>query len=112
MEYIYVERKLQVLVTPSAGRRRVPPPQVVVTSLLAHLDRFEPSSFVFRAPEGGPVRLASWRSRFFLPASKAAGGNPFRVHDYADIRVMPIFRKSCCSQPCEGSIPALTWTFE
>jgi hypothetical protein len=38
-------------------------------------------SVVFTAPEGGAVRLSSWRSRFFLPATKAAGVRPFRVHD-------------------------------
>jgi len=36
---------------------------------------------VFTAPDGGPVRLASWRSRFFKRAVEAADVAPLRVHD-------------------------------
>ncbi len=64
-----------------AGRRRVPLPFVVVDALQNHLDRYGPDDLVFTAPGGGPVRLASWRRRFFIPATKAAGVAPLRVHD-------------------------------
>jgi len=41
---------------------------------------WEPT-LVFRAPEGGPVRLASWRRRFWAPAIARAGLAPLRPHD-------------------------------
>jgi len=64
-----------------AGRRRVPLPAFVVEELKRHIDEFGTGEFVFMAPEGGTVRLASWRRRFFIPATKAAGVDPLRIHD-------------------------------
>jgi integrase len=66
-----------------AGRRSVPLPRVVIDALTEHLRAFPagPSDFVFRAPEGGTVRLASWRRRYWNPAVKAAGLAPLRPHD-------------------------------
>jgi integrase len=64
-----------------AGRRRVPLPRVVIEALKVHLEAAQDSEFLFSAPDGGPVRLASWRSRYFLPATRKAGVEPLRVHD-------------------------------
>jgi integrase len=65
-----------------AGRRTVPLPRVAVTALDQHFREFgSPDGLVFTAPAGGPVRLASWRRRFWLPATKAAGVAPLRPHD-------------------------------
>jgi integrase len=66
-----------------AGRRVVRLPRVVVEALDEHLRAFPagPADLVFRAPEGGPVRLASWRRRFWAPAVTKAGLAPLRVHD-------------------------------
>jgi len=58
-----------------AGRRVVPLPRVATDALTEHL-RMRPASpedLVFRAPEGGPVRLASWRRRVWAPACVSAG---------------------------------------
>jgi len=66
-----------------AGRRIVPVPRVVVDALADHL-RMHPASpedLVFRAPEGGPVRLAAWRRRVWAPAVEKAGLAPLRPHD-------------------------------
>ena len=53
-----------------------------VSALDQHLREFgSPDGLVFTAPAGGPVRLASWRRRFWLPATKAAGVAPLRPHD-------------------------------
>jgi integrase len=66
-----------------AGRRSVPLPKVVVEALSEHLKAYpaSPGDLVFRAPEGGPVRLASWRRRFWAPAVARAGVAPLRPHD-------------------------------
>lgn len=36
---------------------------------------------VFAAPEGGFVRFASWRRRYWYPAVREAGLEPLRFHD-------------------------------
>jgi Phage integrase family len=64
-----------------AGRRSVPLPVVVCDALSEHLRQWPSDDLVFTAPDGGPVRLASWRSRFFKRAVDAAGVAPLRVHD-------------------------------
>jgi integrase len=66
-----------------AGRRSVPLPRVALAALEDHLRAAatEPGDLVFRAPEGGPVRLASWRRRFWAPAIAKAGLAPLRPHD-------------------------------
>ena len=66
-----------------AGRRAVPLPRVVVDTMNEHLKRYPaaPDDLVFRAPEGGPVRLASWRRRYWAPAVQAAELSPLRPHD-------------------------------
>jgi len=64
-----------------AGRRTVPVPAVVCDALREHLLTWPSDDLVFTAPDGGPVRLASWRSRFFKPAVEAADVAPLRVHD-------------------------------
>jgi integrase len=80
-----------------AGRRSVPLPAVVCDALTEHLRQWPSDDLVFTAPDGGPVRLASWRSRFFKRAVDAAGVAPLRVHDYADVRVMPMSASTSCS---------------
>ncbi|MGH9038757.1 MAG: tyrosine-type recombinase/integrase [Acidimicrobiia bacterium] len=76
----------------SASRRSVALPGVVVAALEEHLASFaEPGTegLVFPAPEGGYLRLENFRKRVWTPAVTAAGVAPLRVHDYADLRVMP-----------------------
>ena len=66
-----------------AGRRVVPLPRFVVEELGAHLGSTPAGSndLVFTAPEGGPLRLATWRSRFWAPAVARAGLEHLRPHD-------------------------------
>jgi integrase len=64
-----------------AGRRSVPLPALVCDALNEHLRQWPSDDLVFTAPDGGPVRLASWRSRFFKRAVGAGGVAPLRVHD-------------------------------
>jgi hypothetical protein len=66
-----------------AGRRMVPLPRIAIEALRDHLATHpgEPSDLVFAAPLGGPVRLASWRSRFWLPAVKRSKVGHLRLHD-------------------------------
>lgn len=66
-----------------AGRRSVPIPAFVAESLNQHLVEHGVRSedHVFSAPRGGPVRLAQWRRRFWLPALQEAELTPLRVHD-------------------------------
>jgi integrase len=66
-----------------AGRRSVPLPRVVVDALERHLaaQPGSPDDYLFRAPMGGPVRVAAWRYRVWTPAVKRAGLAPLRAHD-------------------------------
>ena len=66
-----------------ASRRSVPLPRVALDALDDHLRRLPGgmNDLVFRAPGGGPVRLASWRRRFWKPAVESAAVAPLRPHD-------------------------------
>jgi integrase len=66
-----------------AGKRSVPLPKVAVAALDKHLRSrpLGPEDLLFCASEGGPVRLAGWRRRVWLPAVSAAGLAPLRPHD-------------------------------
>jgi integrase len=65
-----------------AGRRTVGLPPFAVRELQAHLDATErPTSHVFMAPGAGPLRVTSFRARFWVPATKAAGLQGLRIHD-------------------------------
>ena len=56
-------------------------PASVADELSRHMDGTAESDFVFPGPEGGPLRPASWRQRFWHPAVRAAGLLPLRPHD-------------------------------
>jgi len=67
-----------------ASRRTVRLPRQVAEELGQHMgpnSALGPDGLVFTAPEGGPLRLATWRRRFWAPAAEAAGLEPLRVHD-------------------------------
>jgi integrase len=77
----------------AAGRRSVALPRLVADELEEHLRGLPDQSaeaLVFPAPEGGYLHLENFRKRVWLPAVEQAGVAPLRVHDYADLRVMPI----------------------
>jgi integrase len=82
-----VEVRGQLIFNPpktSRGVRTVPIPRIVAKELSHHHKQYgsnEPDSFVFEAPEGGPVRVPNWRHRFWTPATTAAGFNKLRIHD-------------------------------
>jgi integrase len=67
----------------TAGRRRVGLPRVVVEALVEHLAgrSVEPDGFVFALSNGAPVRTASFRTRVWRPATRAAGLVGLRIHD-------------------------------
>ena len=67
-----------------AGRRSLTLPRSVMSELDDHLAAYtstDPDSLVFTAPEGGPLRVPSWRRRHWAPAVAAAGLEPLRPHD-------------------------------
>lgn len=64
-----------------AGRRSIAIPGPVADALGDHIGRWSGVELVFTAPEGGPLRAAAWRSRYWRPAVKAAGLEPLRPHD-------------------------------
>lgn len=41
----------------------------------------DPTTLVFRSPDGHPVRQSLFRRRFWVPAVEAAGVAPLRIHD-------------------------------
>jgi len=62
----------------AAGRRSVPMPGLLVERL-GQIERSE--GRLWTAPEGGPIRVPSWRQRFWQPAVRSAGCHPLRIHD-------------------------------
>jgi integrase len=67
-----------------ASRRTVGLPRVVVGELERHLAAYveaEPTAAVFTAPQGGPLRLSTFRSRIWRPATAAAALEGLRIHD-------------------------------
>jgi integrase len=67
-----------------AGRRTVPVAPTIATALEEHMGTYtppEPQAPVFAGAGGGRLRAAAWRSRFWTPATRAAGLAPLRVHD-------------------------------
>jgi integrase len=70
-----------------ASRRTVPIPAFLAEELAAHMEAFvgpEPEAHLFTAPEGGLLGRASWRSRYFDPALRRAGVEPFTFHQLRD----------------------------
>lgn len=61
--------------------RRVPLPRPVMDTIADRVSTLGPRDLVFTAPEGGFVRLASFRRRHWCPAVAAAGLAPLRIHD-------------------------------
>jgi len=67
-----------------AGRRTVPMTVKVSAALAQHLDEFvgpDPDSLVFGGADGGVLRAGSFRSRFWVPATKKADLVGLRIHD-------------------------------
>ena len=65
-----------------ASRRTVGLPRFVVEELAAHLaEPGDPESFVFTAPQGGPLRVTGFRARVWRPATRAVSVDGLRIHD-------------------------------
>jgi integrase len=68
--------------TPAARRAITLPtwlPGVINEHLTTH--PASPDGLIFTAPEGGPIRRNTFRSRFWLPAVASSVGPPMRFHD-------------------------------
>jgi len=67
----------------AAARRAVSLPQWLPEAIDQHLDTYPPGpdGLIFTAPEGGPIRRNTFRSRFWLPAVADSVGQPMRFHD-------------------------------
>lgn len=67
-----------------AGRRTVSiaaPVRIALDDHLAGHVAPTAGALVFPAPGGGVLRASSWRQRFWMPALRASGLEPLRVHD-------------------------------
>jgi integrase len=67
------------------GVRHVPIPKVVAAALQEHLEAGRGESghggLVFTSPKGSPLDMHSFRSRFWRPATDAAGIPPVTIHE-------------------------------
>ncbi len=79
-----------------AGRRSMTLPSSVAVDLRLHVARYGDSSYVFSTMSGKTWSAEDWRCRVWRPANAQSGLAPLRPHDYADIRVMPTFRRAAC----------------
>jgi hypothetical protein len=98
-----------------AGRRTVGLPPFLVHELEAHLAAAQrPRSHVFTAPGGGPLRVPSFRARFWVPATKAAGLQGLRIHDLRHTAVALWIAAGATPKesPCASGTPrsASPWT--
>jgi integrase len=67
----------------AAARRAVSVPSWLPDVIDQHLAGYPPGAdgLMFTAPEGGPIRRNTFRSRFWLPAVNDSVGQPMRFHD-------------------------------
>ena len=67
----------------AAARRAVSLPEWLPEVIDQHLTDHPPGpdGLIFTAPEGGPIRRNTFRSRFWLPAVADSVGQPMRFHD-------------------------------
>jgi len=67
----------------AAARRAVTVPSWLPDVIDQHLAEYPPGpdGLLFTAPEGGPIRRNTFRSRFWLPAVADSVGQPMRFHD-------------------------------
>ncbi len=67
----------------AAARRAITIPTWLPAVISEHLATYPASSggLIFTAPEGGPIRRNTFRSRFWLPAVAGSVGPPMRFHD-------------------------------
>jgi integrase len=66
-----------------AARRAITIPTWLPEVLAEHISTYPAGSngLIFAAPEGGPIRRNTFRSRFWLPAVADSVGPPMRFHD-------------------------------
>jgi len=66
-----------------AARRAVTIPTWLPQVIAEHLSEYPagPDGLIFTAPEGGPIRRNTFRSRFWLSAVTDSVGLPMRFHD-------------------------------
>lgn len=67
----------------AAARRAVSIPQWLPEVIEQHFTTYPPGpdGLLFTAPEGGPIRRNTFRSRFWLPSVDDSVGQPMRFHD-------------------------------
>ena len=93
-----------VLGTPKSHLARfVPLPRFLAFELAAFVMVKKPDDLVFTTSSGSVVRSANWRQKVFLPARKQAGiSDRFRIHDYAEVWLMPTLGRSAWSAVVGG----------
>ena len=65
-----------------ASRRTVSIPSWLVDTLAKHISTYPgDDDLIFTAPAGGPLRRASFRTRYWKPAVQDSVGEPCRFHD-------------------------------
>ena len=78
-----------------AARRAITIPTWLPAVISEHISTYSASSdgLIFTAPEGGPIRRNTFRSRFWLPAVADSVGPPMRFHDLRHSHVALLIRQ-------------------
>jgi integrase len=77
-----------------ASRRAVSIPSWLVDALAEHISTYPgDDDLIFTAPAGGPLRRASFRTRFWKPAVQASVGEPCRFHDMRHTHVALLIKQ-------------------
>jgi hypothetical protein len=82
-----------------SGRRTLTVPSNLADALEHHLYSFvapDPEALVFTGEQGGPLALCVL-DRAWQRARSSIGRPDLRLHDYADVRVMPMFPRTSSS---------------
>ncbi len=80
-----------------AGRRSVPIPQRLVPILKHRIEGRTANEPAIASPKGSRLGLENWKRAVGWRTRIVELGRPtMRVHDYADLCVMPTFGERCC----------------
>ena len=101
----------------AAARRAVSVPSWLPDVIEQHLEDHPagPDGLIFTAPEGGPFRRNTFRSRFWLPAVADPIGQPMRFHDLRHSHVALLIAEGAhpaviASPPWATRVSRPSWT--
>jgi len=94
-----ISGRIEFGATKNRRNRNVTVPKFLMKRIEEHLDSYvaqDPDALVFGSPRGGALRLSNFRHRVWSQAVQGTDLEGVRIHDYADLRVMPTSAGRAC----------------